>query len=531
MRKFLLVGVAAMAIGMVSITGCGRKMKKDKYKDGKLEVSIRNLYFSDYSGGDRYLKEVEDKFKLSFKLSSYGWADWKTQNSGEINGDNMEDVYHADVDSYNFANTYKFWAEEEMAKPLPDDLSRWPNIKAMIDNTSNIESLKLDGKLYGIPVAQNTTDYSTTFSPFTYVYRRDWAKKYGVYQENDVYTWEQFEALLSAFKTNLPGESQFALADVEWGYPSITNFYKQVPHCFAQDSTGKYINNYTTDDYLRGLNKSRTYKDNGWYHPDQNSSADGNMNTKYTSNLVGVFYENLSYSNYNTLRRNMLASNPSMTTANLDDATAIMKIKAPSDSMHANKYVLEGTDNWFSMIFFDFKITDNKQEQLLNLFDWLLGEEGTRFAIYGFENYDYIMEDGQPKIQEEYWPYDTDGQRARKDNGAKYLRYCVSLGYDTLDYDPMTDQHAYGYLNSWEQEMKEAEASNQLDILKETTQVRWLTTTKKSLNSGSMRTTALNNAMKFIYRKDGITTDEAFKGTFGSIWTAVLKEINDATGH
>ena len=526
MRKsFILFGSMALAITSLSMSGCGgRGTKDDTYVDGKLEVSIRNLYFSQYSGGDAYLDYLADKFGLSFKLSTYDWANWQTQTNGAINADDMTDVFHANIDSYNFANLYKFWAEEELAKPLPDDLSKWPNLKTMIENTSNIDALKLDGKLYGIPIAKNTTDYSTSFSPFTYVYRRDWAKEWGVYQENDEYTWAQFENLLSVFKTKLAEKTNsFALADVEWGYPSITNFYKQVPHCFAQDENGVYINNYTTKEYLRGLDKSKEFQGEGYYHSDQNSAPDGRMNENYYSNRVGVFYENLSYTNYNTLRQHLRETNSSRKDFNLDDATAIMKIRSEAD----NKFALEGTDNWFSMTFFDYKISDEKQAKLLDLFDWLLSEEGTRFAIFGMEDFDYIMVNGKPEIIEENWPRGADGNRVGNTNGAKYLRYCVSLGYDTLEYDPVSDLKVVNYLNSWEEEMKTALANNQLRVLKETAEVMWLTTPMKSLNSGSMRTTALNNVMKYTYNKDLHTHDD-FKGTFTSIWELVLDEINTA---
>ena len=525
MRKsIILLGIASMAATMLTVSACGRRQKEDKYKDGKLEVSIRNLYFSNYQGGDRYLEEIEDKFGLKFELSTYDWTNWQTQTTGQINGDDMTDVFHANIDSYNFANLYKFWAEEEMAKPLPDDLSKWPNIKYMLDHTSNIDSLKIDGKLYGIPIAKNTTDYSTSYSPFTYVYRRDWAKKWGVYKENDVYTWSEFETLLAKFRDELASSNRYALADIEWGFPSIPNFYKQVPHCFAQDSTGKYVNNYTTDEYIRGLELSKEFMTKGYYHPGQNSSPEGEMNNKFGSNQVGVLYENLSYSNYVTLRGKLRKANASVKDFNVDDASAIMKIVGEDGN-----YSLEGTDNWFSMTFFDFKISNEKQAKLLDLFDWLLSEEGTRFAIFGFENYDYTMVNGKPQIVDEYWPRDEYGDIVDKDNGAKYLRYCVSLGYDTLDYDPITQSHVVEILNNWDAEMKAALQQNKLRVLKETAEVMWLTTPKKSSNSGGMRKQALKDVMKYIYNKDIKTIDD-FKGTFGSIWTSVLKEINDALG-
>ena len=524
-KKILLLGVASMALGLLTVTGCN-PTKKDRYRDGKLIVSARNLYFGAYAGGDRYLEEVEKKFGITFDFASYDWSNWTTQVTGSINGLNMEDIFHANVDSYNFSYTYKFWAEEQLTKPLPEDLSPWPNIKNMIDNTSNIDALKIDGRLYGIPIAKNTSDYSTTFSPFTYIYRRDWAKKWGVYQENDEYTWAQFEALLEKFRVELAESKRYALADVEWGFPSITNFYKQVPHCFAFDTAqNKYVNNYTTPEYINGLNKSKEFMSNGWYHPGQNSAADGDMNKRYYSNQVGVLYENLSYSNFIALKTQLRKTNASDTSFVLDDALAIAKIKGTDE-----KYALEGTDNWFSMTLFDYRISDKKQKLVLDMLDWLLSEEGTTFSIFGFKGYDYDVVDGEIKIKPEAWPKDKNGQYAEKSNGAKYLRNIISLGYDTLAKDPLTDQAAVSYLEDWDAQMKDALAHGQLKVLKERAEVMWLTTPLKADNSGNLRTVALQDVMKYVYNKD-IKTIDQFKDRFGKTWTDVLKEINDALGY
>lgn len=525
MKKTKKIIPICLLLSSFALSGCGDNGKSDEYEGDKLRISIRNLYFDDYSGGDRYLEEVEDKFGVRFDLAAYDWANWNTQVNGQINSDNLTDVFHANIDSYNFAQQYKFWAEEEMIKPLPDNMSKWPNLKKLIDNTSNIDALRIDGRLYGLPIAKNTTDYATSFSPFTYIYRRDWAKQWGVYQENDEYTWNQFKALLEKFRDELSPTNRYAFADVEWGYPSITNFYKQVPHCFAQDTdTGKYVNNYTTEAYLTGLDESRAFMNSRYYHPDQNSAADGAMNTRYYSNQVGVLYENLSYSNFVNLKNQLKKNNASVENFNVEDATAIMRIKGED-----GKYALEGTDNWFSMTFFDHKISDAKQTKILDILDWLLSEEGTTFAIYGFEGYDYTKVGDEIKIQEEYWPKDLDGTYARKDNGAKYLRYLVSLGYDTLKIDPLSDLSAVTYLEDWEQDMREAYRDGHLKILKENAEVMWLTTPKKSLNAGNMRTQALNNVMKYTYGKE-IHDRDAFKATFPKIWDEVLSEINTALG-
>ena len=337
-KRLILLGATTIALAL-STTSCfkgGDDTKEDQYKDGKLLISLRNLYFSNYAGGDDYLKEVENKFQVSFSFDAYQWANWETQVIGQVNGRSMPDVFHANIDSYNFANLYKYWAEEEIAKPLPEDLSRWPNFKRMIDNSSNINALRIDGKLYGIPIAKNTTDYSTSFSPFTYVYRRDWAKEFGVYKENDEYTWQEFQDLVRVFHEKLSPKGKDAFADVELGFPSLINFYKQVPHCFAQDASGNYVNCYTTDKYIEGMNFAKSFMDNGYHYSDQNSARDGDMNIRYYSNQLGILYENLSYSNLYDLKTNLRSTNSSNTDFNVEDATAIMKIKGTD-----LKYALE----------------------------------------------------------------------------------------------------------------------------------------------------------------------------------------------
>ena len=54
---------------------------------------------------------------------------------------------------------------------------------------------------------------------------------------------------------------------------------------------------------------------------------------------------------------------------------------------------LEGTENWFSMTFFNNDISDSKMERILDILDYLLGEEGTRLAIYGKTDVDYFIDE------------------------------------------------------------------------------------------------------------------------------------------
>ena len=170
MKRNLLIYSALLCCSLAGLTGC-------KKKGSEQELTIRNLYFSSWEGTDPYTDFIEEKFGVQITPSSYDYNSWGEQVMGEVNGNNIGDVFHFDLESFNFGNTYKNWAEGNIIKALPDDLSKWPNVKSLINNTSNIEFLKIDGKLYGIPLAYNKNDPSKDFTSFTYVYRRDWLRQ------------------------------------------------------------------------------------------------------------------------------------------------------------------------------------------------------------------------------------------------------------------------------------------------------------------------------------------------------------------
>ena len=518
-----------LAISLLGLSACGQTGGEDEFDGEKLKISMRNLYFGSWAGGDRYLDEIENRFQVKITPSSYSYNDWNSQVSGAINGNNLTDVFQFNVTQFNYANSYKFWAEGNTIKALPDDLSAWPNLKKMIDNLTSIDSLKINGHLYGIPIAKNIAKPKVDYSPFTYLYRRDWAKQYGVYQENDEYTYDQFINLIETFhrKLNPSGNSdQFAIADVEWGFPSITNFYKDSPHCFSFDeSAKKYVGTFATDSYVEGLEIAKGYVDTKVYGYDQYSALEGGARKAYTQSKCGVFYENLSYSNYQVIRDAFETANSGNPQFNLDDATAIMKVKGKD-----GKYALEGTDNWFSMTLFNYDISDAKMNKILDILDYLLSEEGTMLAVYGLEGYDYQKgADGKIALTKNGWPKDDFGKYVEKTNGAKFLRYVATLGNDYLADDPLTDQSSFAILNRWNDEMDQANANKALRVFKEKEEVMWLSTPLKDQYEANLLSSANDQVIRYSYSK--IDKSAYMKAVSEGQWPKVLDEINEILGY
>ena len=276
--------------------------------------------------------------------------------------------------------------------------------------------------------------------------------------------------------------------------------------------------------YIEGLKTTRKLIDDGLYFDQVTNANNTKAYDTYKAGRIGVYYENLSLTNYSTLRKDYKNIHPLISEDELNDATAIMKVKGPDGKFH-----LEGSENWFSMTFFNYDISDAKMEKILDIMDWLISEEGTTYATYGIEGYDYTIDDtGKVVIDESAWLRDEKGKLLEKENGAKYLRYMVTLGYDTLENDPLTDLHALEILDNWEDEMKAAKAANQLRVLKEDGQVKWMSTPAKDQHAGALLTNANDDIVKYCYNE--INKDKFISNVTTGNWATVLAEINAKLG-
>ena len=537
-RKIIYGAVLTALMSLSALTACNGNSAADKYdKNGRLILNLKNVYFDQWTGEDMYTDIINEKFGVSIKASNYAYEDWDTMVNTAINGNNLTDTIQFNLKAYNFGSTYESWVDFGMLKALPDDMSKWPNLKSMLDNISNIDALKVDGKLYGIPIANDIKNPQKDFSNFTYVYRRDWAKKIDemypdrdpVYREGDVYTWDEFTRLCDAFNTNLKtlsGMTQASvLVDEEWAFPSVTNFYKDAPHCYAKDADGKAIANFASEKYLAGLEVAKDFvSGKKIYSQDQYNFAANKANQLYLGGQAAILYDNYSLANYIKLRKLFKESQKNTPGFNLDDGTAFLKIKGPD-----GKFALEGTENWFSMTMFNADISNKKQEKILDILDYLLTEEGTRLAIYGKQGYDYDIVDGEVVLNEMGWEKDAmTGQYATKTNGAKYLRYMATLGNDTKSYDPFTELDAYNLLNAWQEEMKAAKTAGELRVVQEPADISWMSTPSKNDKTEGLLADANTAVLKYCFDKKSF--DDYKKEFENNNWKKVLQEINQKLG-
>ena len=545
--KTLYGALFTVLLSLSSLTACGGSSGEDKYdKNGNLILEIGNVYFSgdgektvSWEGSDTYTEMINEMFGVKIKPNGYSYGSWDAEVSRLVSGNTLTDVIHFNLKSYNFGTTYEQWIRKEAIKALPTNLSKWPNLEKMLKNISNIDALKVNGKLYGIPIANDISNPDKDFSNFTYVYRRDWVKEIDeakkkvdptyepLLRENDVYTWDEFQRLLAAFKVYVEESKvteDVVMVDQPWGFPSVTNFFKDSPHCFTKDDSGKAINNFTSPKYIEGLQASKSFVEKRYYPQDHYlfTVENDKAYAKYKSGLAGVLYDNFSLSNYVKLR----SSIKKLSGVNVDDATALLKVKGPD-----GKFALEGTENWFSMTMFNYDISETKQNKILDIIDYLLSEEGTMLAVYGKKGYDYDIVDGKVVLSETGWERGIDGKYGEKNNGATFLRKMATLGNDTKAIDPYTDMEEYNIIKAWQDEMAAAKAAGNLRVFKEPSDISWMSTPTKNDKTQSLLEDANNYALQFCYNKPIDSLDAYYKAfSKEPDWNKSLDEINEKLG-
>ena len=534
--RFGLGVCCTLLMALVTLAGCSKNSGEDEYDDsGRLILNLKNVYWEGYNGQeDNYTEILNEKFGVSVRASNYSYDDWDGDVYTAVNGNNIGDVIHFDLRDYNFGAAYGTWVDQMIIKQIPDDLSRWPNLQNLINHTSNIDKLKIDGHLYGLPVMRDLENYNKTYSDMIYIYRRDWLEAidaehvgepgYPKTHDNDEYTFDEFKDIMDTFALYPKGvgTKQCVLVDEYWGFPSVANFYKKAPHCYTKDASGHAVNAFTDADYLQGLEYGRELANTKKYYSQDQFNFKANTATGYyKSDQAAIYYDNFSFENYKKLRVEMYPTHID----NIDKATAIMKVKKDG------KLSVEGMENWYSMTMFNYDISDMKMEKILSIMDYLLSDEGTKLAIYGEEGYDYDIVDGKVVLSSRGWEKDQYGEYIKKVNGAKMLRKMVCLGNETASYDPYTlcdRTHSYETWSQFQTYMKNQKTAGNLRLVEEPADIMWMRTPLKNDETKGMLDDANTYVLKYCF--DSIKSQSEYLGKFSSVWNDVLAEINHGLG-
>ncbi|MDI9499194.1 MAG: extracellular solute-binding protein [Bacillota bacterium] len=287
------------------------------------------------------------------------------------------------------------WVDSGLFAPVPSDLKAWPEIANLFDSMIGDELFTRNGDCYALACMRDMSSQDFTVC-MNIVYRADWAEKLGMRKPDDVYTWNEFMDLIKACIEQDPGENgagkTFGISAPQWYFPDMLGIYQtntyewgfEEPFFIVID--GQYVWYPTTDEYMTGLKIAKQLYDDGIIWPDNVVDTNSTMyQDLYYAGQMTAMCQHATIANLRSGRDRMAEGFPDL---NREDMYQIAKVSSPLDDKF---FWQKQSPCYWSANSISAKTSDAQRERILDMWNWLLTDEGMRFRMYGLEGTDYTL--------------------------------------------------------------------------------------------------------------------------------------------
>jgi len=394
MKKILcFILMLALTVSMTTcITGCS-----DKGSDGEyMEISIACFDIANHvthAESDIILKHVEDKFKIKIKPVNITRANFRDSLTLWAASNNLPDIMAGDAsDTKQFAEL----ARDGIISPIPQKMiDKYPNLKKYMEDEA-AQTRKVDGEFYGI-YRSSTSNIAKTSGNNQIMYRWDLAKAAGVTKEPA--TWDEFRDMIKKIQaknkeiTGLTTSSKDAMARrfMTYGVPEANsnalaikwvknNDNRIVPAYLAGDKLG--------DRALPVFELARNMYKEGTIDPDIAVIKKEEAIAKFINGQAAA----IAVNDVPSLWGSMLKKWEKTHGVSIADSIRLLD---PLPAYDGETYIWATNTGW-SENYFSSKVSEEKMDKILELYDWLLSDEGFKITYYGFEGKTYNMTEEGP---------------------------------------------------------------------------------------------------------------------------------------
>ncbi|GIP28528.1 sugar ABC transporter substrate-binding protein [Paenibacillus sp. J23TS9] len=364
----------------------GTKAETPADDSKKLDISI-GMWDADKAftnrDSDELLKKVEGDFNITLKPKNVSWSDYQEKFRLWAAADELPDIIANDM--FNTA-TYNQWIEQGIIRPLPDDLSKYPNVKKVMDQP-DVQPLKVNGKFYMIPrLTFDSTDEWVMERGL--VVRKDWMKKLNI---DTPKTYEDYKNMLKKFVEGDPdGNGKKDTVGATLRLPSFldTVLMPEIPQYSNEGwvyEDGKWMPSVASAKMVKGLTQVRDLYASGALDPDFPLLKNDDGLEKFAQNKAGALFSQISIAKLQNMQTIWAKYDHDV---KFEDAVEILPVWPDEDG---NTYRFVQTSFW-SESYFSAKVDDAKMDRILKMYDFLLSPEGDMLVRYGFEGKDYKKE-------------------------------------------------------------------------------------------------------------------------------------------
>lgn len=394
MKKLLSLVLSVSAI-VTAMSGCGKKQETSTQSGDyseKFTYSMLISFDAEKMEESETWKYVKEKFNID--IDPYYVPDANAGEKARIwmaTGD-MPDIMRWSMGTAY--DQYNDWIDQGLIRELPD-LSKWPNLEQQQSYHAIDKYVTKNGKRYAWAVSpkydpdKEDTVHGGTYS---FYYRKDMAKELGM--DKKEFTWDEFVDLARAMRDKY-GKDDTSF--IPWGmpkglYPYGTGLMMYSPYWeqyYFNPETEKYEWAMDSEETLEAiLFANRMFKE-GVFSKDQAIFNGNEAVDKFKIGKCGILMNNIA--NYNT--RDIYANFKATTGLNPEECIGIARVLAPNGKAWG-QYGM----NYTHLMLFSPNLSDEKMERLMDLYDWLLSDEGIELCRWGIEGYDHKIVDGKKEM-------------------------------------------------------------------------------------------------------------------------------------
>ena len=373
-------------------------------------VVSMNVMNAERNGQDIRSQTIQEKFNLTFDYIPVNWSDWNEKIRTWIATDDAPDLIWWDLKGAQ-AQEFKSWASQGAFSPFKAEYftADRPNLSHVYQNSPSVEALSVDGDLYAWPSLRDNPPEAQNCYTSVWDYSRDWARAVGKYNEDDIYTWDEWIDLLRAVYTEDPGQNGPANAVLvmpTWAFPHAPVLFISAPAAegnetcsYIRGADGQYVWPPSLPEYRMGVKMTYDMYQEGLIYKD---------NIVFTGNEQDdMIRAGLAFANYNV-------------TGGLNGHTDIMLQDGVLENRedfgiaivvsHDGNWYMSQTEDYWTVTCMNGKLTDAKIDRILDFWEFLFTVEGIRLRLWGGEGEHFEVTGPAVTDVNMLWEYSEEGK-------------------------------------------------------------------------------------------------------------------------
>lgn len=397
MKRWLLT---IMIMIMAGFTGCsqGKNVeyanKDEEAKVDRIKITVAFWNAETALAGDDVLDAIEEQFGVELEPLDMTWNDYYQKVERWAATDSLPDIFIGD-----FRNSvlYPQWIQNGLLCAIPDDLSAYPNLAEYIDGLEETQIVPVNGKLYCIPRLTYPSQEWTSIDRVV-AYRWDLAQDAGITKEPE--NWDEFQEMILAIIREDPertGIQGMTVGNSGLLTGLLLPYASPIAACTGNDFYWKkdidsiYKPVYFVDDMICAFQLGRDMYMSGVIEKDVIQQTASSARDKFLrgenaailySGGAGGVYENMG-KYWEQFHNNNLAE-------------SVKLLHLMPDVNGTITYPVWGYAWCESYI--SAKADAEKLDKILQIYDYLLSDEGAFFAAYGPEGALYELVDGRAEL-------------------------------------------------------------------------------------------------------------------------------------